>query len=148
MPETDQVTPSEGRRAGVVSGFGIAAAVLAVAAVAAAVVIAVMWSGHRAAASERGYQARSMQAAAEWTGVLINMNTDNVEGSLATLRDGTVGELNSGFDASIAPYREVVKTLRYPRNIELHRRVTLEIEKGSDPSRERRLAVRSDELAE
>ena len=112
MPETDQVTPSEGRRAGVVSGFGIAAAVLAVAAVAAAVVIAVMWSGHRAAASERGYQARSMQAAAEWTGVLINMNTDNVEGSLATLRDGTVGELNSGFDASIAPYREVVKTLR------------------------------------
>jgi len=112
MPETDQVTPSEGRRAGVVSGFGIAAAVLAVAAVAAAVVIAVMWSGHRAAASERSYQARSMQAAAEWTGVLINMNTDNVEGSLATLRDGTVGELNSGFDASIAPYREVVKTLR------------------------------------
>jgi len=78
----------------------------------AAAVIAVMWSGHRAAASERSYQARSMQAAAEWTGVLINMNTDNVEGSLATLRDGTVGELNSGFDSSIAPYREVVQTLR------------------------------------
>ena len=112
MPETDQVTQSRGRRTGVVSGFGVASAVLALAAVVAAVVIAVMWSGHRAAASERSYQARSMQAAAEWTGVLINMNTDNVEGSLATLRDGTVGELNSGFDASIAPYREVVKTLR------------------------------------
>jgi len=112
MPETDQLTQSQGRRTGMVSGFGIASAVLALAAVVAAAVIAVMWSGHRAAASERSYQARSMQAAAEWTGVLINMNTDNVEASLVTLRDGTVGELNSGFDASIAPYREVVKTLR------------------------------------
>ena len=53
-----------------------------------------------------------MQRAAEWTGVLINMNTDNVEPSLERLRDGTVGELNTGFDASIAPYRDVVKTLR------------------------------------
>jgi len=112
MPEADQVTQSQGRRTRVVSGFGVASAVLALAAVVAAAVIALMWSGHRAAVSERTYQARSMQAAAEWTGVLINMNTDNVEGSLATLRDGTVGELNSGFDASIAPYREVVKTLR------------------------------------
>jgi len=112
MPETDQVTQSQGSRTAVVSGFGVASAVLALAAVVAAAVIAVMWSGHRAAASERSYQARSMQAAAEWTGVLINMNTDNVEASLVTLRDGTVGELNSGFDASIAPYREVVKTLR------------------------------------
>jgi hypothetical protein len=71
-----------------------------------------MWSGHRASNAERSYQARSMQAAAEWTGVLINMNADNVEGSLQRLRDGTVGELNSGFEASIAPYRDVVKTLR------------------------------------
>jgi hypothetical protein len=28
------------------------------------------------------------------------------------LRDGTVGELNTGFEGSIAPYREVVKTLQ------------------------------------
>jgi hypothetical protein len=112
MPETDQTIQSAGRRTGMVSGFGVASALLALVALVAAAVIAVMWSGHREAASERTYQARSMQAAAEWTGVLINMNTDNVEGSLATLRDGTVGELNSGFDASIAPYREVVKTLR------------------------------------
>jgi len=44
--------------------------------------------------------------------VLINMNADNVEGSLQRLREGTVGELNSGFESSIAPYRDVVKTLR------------------------------------
>ena len=53
-----------------------------------------------------------MAAAADWTAVLINMNADNVGSSLERLRDGTVGELNSGFDSSIAPYREVVKTLR------------------------------------
>jgi hypothetical protein len=94
------------------SGFGVASAVLAVVALSVAVLISVMWSGHRAAAAERSFQARSMQAAAEWTGVLINMNADNVEENLQRLRDGTVGELNSGFDASIAPYRDVVTTLR------------------------------------
>jgi hypothetical protein len=40
------------------------------------------------------------------------MNADNVAENLPRLRDGTVGELNSGFDASIAPYRDVVTTLR------------------------------------
>jgi hypothetical protein len=51
MPETDPVTQSQGRRTAVVSGFGVASAVLALAALVAAAVIAVMWSGHRAAAS-------------------------------------------------------------------------------------------------
>ena len=111
MPDVDEVTQSEGRRGGVLSGFGVGSAVLAVIAVAASVMIAVMWSGYRASTAERSYQARSMQVAAEWTGILINMNTDNVEVSLQRLRDGTVGELNSGFDASIAPYRDVVKAL-------------------------------------
>ena len=32
-----------------------------------------------------------MQAAADWTGVLINMNTDNIKASLQRLHDGTVG---------------------------------------------------------
>jgi hypothetical protein len=95
-----------------ISGFGVASAVLAVVALSVAVLISVMWSGHRVGAAERSFQARSMQAAAEWTGVLINMNADNVEENLQRLRDGTVGELNSGFDASIAPYRDVVTTLR------------------------------------
>jgi hypothetical protein len=106
------VTEPDDERSRVFSGFGIASAVLAVVALAAAVLIAVMWSGHRATAAERSYQARSMQVAAEWTGVLINMNADNVAENLQRLRDGTVGELNSGFDASIAPYRDVVTTLR------------------------------------
>lgn len=94
------------------SRLGLVSAVLGVLAVAAAALVGVLWSQHRAAEQERSYQARVMQAAAEWTGVLINMNTDNVEPSLQRLRDGTVGDLNTGFEASIAPYRDVVKTLR------------------------------------
>ena len=110
--EPDEVSSPTGRRSGTLSGFGVVSAVLAVVALSVAVLISVMWSGHRATAAERSFQARSMQAAAEWTGVLINMNADNVEENLQRLRDGTVGELNSGFDASIAPYRDVVTTLR------------------------------------
>lgn len=98
--------------AGTWSAYGVASAALGIVAVLAAVTVGVIWSGHRHAEAERSYQARVMQRAAEWTGVLINMNTDNVEPSLERLRDGTVGELNTGFDASIAPYRDVVKTLR------------------------------------
>ena len=110
--EPDEVSSPTGRRSGTLSGFGVASAVLAVVALSVAVLISVMWSGHRATAAERSFQARSMQAAAEWTGVLINMNADHVAENLQRLRDGTVGELNSGFDASIAPYRDVVTTLR------------------------------------
>ena len=53
-----------------------------------------------------------MQAAADWTGVLINMNKDNVDASLQKLHDGTVGQLNADFEASIGPYRDVVQTLQ------------------------------------
>ncbi len=95
-----------------ISGFGVASAVLAVIALAASALIAVMWSGHRSAVSDRTHEERALQAASQWTAILININTDNVEASMARLRDGTVGELNAGFDASIAPYRDVVKKLR------------------------------------
>ena len=118
MPETGEPadqsreSPAEQTRSGGVSTLGVASAILAVVAVAAAALVAIMWVGHHKAESERNYQARVMQAAAQWTGILINMNAGNVENSMGQLRDGTVGELNAGFDASIAPYRDVVKTLR------------------------------------
>lgn len=94
------------------SPFGIASAALGLLTVAAMALVAVLWVGHHSAEADRGHQARAMQAAAQWTAVLINMNADNVETSLEQLRDGTVGELNTGFEAAIAPYREVVRTLR------------------------------------
>ncbi len=104
--------PDRDDRPGGITGFGVASAVLAVVAVAAAALVAVLWSGHRGAEADRNHQARAMQAAAEWTGILINMNADNVEGAMTRLRDGTVGELNTGFETSIAPFRDVVRTLK------------------------------------
>jgi hypothetical protein len=119
MPEADADSenistagPPDERPAAGITGFGVTSAVLALVAVAAAALISVLWSGHRSAEADRDYQARVMQSAAEWTGILININTDNVEASMVRLRDGTIGELNTGFEQSIAPYREVVKTLR------------------------------------
>lgn len=109
---SDTEAPPAGPTARVWSGFGVASAALAVVALIAAALTAVLWVGHRDALGEREHQSRVVQAAADWTGVLINMNAGNVEPSLERLRDGTVGELNTGFDASIAPYREVVRTLR------------------------------------
>lgn len=109
-PEDDQI--SEDAPSGVLSRFGIGSAILAVLAVAAVAVIALLWSGHREAERNRTYQAAVMGVAAEWTGILINMNAGNVEANMARLRDGTVGELNTGFDTSIAPFRDLVKTLR------------------------------------
>jgi hypothetical protein len=93
------------------SRFRIGSAVLGAICVAALVLIGVLWSAHHSAEADRTRQARVLAAAADWTGVLINMNSGNVQASLERLRDGTVGELNSGFEASIAPFRKVVETL-------------------------------------
>ena len=110
MPEADD--DGGPRRQRVFSGYGIASAVLGVVAVVAIVLGTLIWSGHRNATDERAYQTRVMAAAADWTGVLINMNVDNVDASLQKLHDGTVGQLNSDFEAAITPYREVVRTLK------------------------------------
>ena len=113
MPEPDETTSDPSATgARVFSGYGIASAVLAVIGVLAVALGALIWSDHRAATHEREYQTRVLAAAADWTGVLINMNVDNVDASLQKLHEGTVGDLNSDFDASIKPYREVVKTLQ------------------------------------
>ena len=94
------------------STYGIASTLLAVLSVAAAVLGAFIWSAHRDEANERIYLSRVMQSAAEWTGVLINMNSTNIDASLQKLHDGTVGELNTDFDAAMLPYRQVVQKLQ------------------------------------
>ena len=40
------------------------------------------------------------------------MNKDNVDASLQKLHDGTVGELNADFEATVEPYSKVVQTLQ------------------------------------
>jgi hypothetical protein len=110
----DKPTPEEPEEAigSAISGYGIGSAVLGVLSVAAIVLGWLIWSAHRSDVDERGYQTRAMQAAADWTGVLINMNTDNVAASLQRLHDGTVGELNADFDSAIQPYQQVVQRLQ------------------------------------
>jgi hypothetical protein len=94
------------------SNYGMASAVLGVLSVAAVVLGVFIWTAHRNEVSERAYLTRVMQTAADWTGVLINMNSGNIDASLQRLHDGTVGELNSDFDATVQPYRQVVEKLQ------------------------------------
>ncbi|MDI3313002.1 MAG: hypothetical protein QJR12_01585 [Mycobacterium sp.] len=108
-PDDDAAAAANGR---VFSAYGIASAALGALSVGAVAMAAVIWLAHRDDVDERHYQSRVLQTAAEWTGVLINMNTDNVEASLRRLHDETVGELNVDFDAVMAPYRQVVQRLQ------------------------------------
>jgi hypothetical protein len=123
MPEEEQTEPAaeedrdeeaEPDESGgpIFSAYGIASAVLGVLAVAAIALGVAIWTVHRGDVGERHYQSRVMQAAVEWTGMLINMNTDNVSASLQRLHDGTVGELNADFDSAMQPYQQVVQRLQ------------------------------------
>jgi hypothetical protein len=96
----------------VFTGFGIGSAALGVVAIAAVVLAALIWQGHRDAGGERAYQTRVLQAAADWTSILINMNKDSVEPSLARLHENTIGQLNADFDATVQPYRQLVQRLQ------------------------------------
>lgn len=109
MPDDEQELQPE---TAVFSGFGIASAVLGVVAVVAVVVGGWIWSGHRAETAEIEHRTRVLQTAAEWTGVLVNMNKDTVDADLTTLHEGTVGQLNVDFEASVEPFRRLVQTLQ------------------------------------
>ena len=114
MPDDQPEPPTDGEEAPhrTVTGHGVASAVLAVVAVAAVVLSAMIWIGHHGETEERAYRTRVLQAAAEWTGVLINMTADTVDTDLATLHDGTVGQLNADFERTVEPYRQLVRTLK------------------------------------
>jgi hypothetical protein len=108
-PAEDDATEVHDR---VFSTYGIISAVLGVAAVVAVVLGAIIWTGHRHETGERAHQGQVLQAAAEWTSVLINMNKDTVADSLQKLHEGTVGGLNADFDTAIQPYRQLVERLQ------------------------------------
>ena len=109
MPDDE---PDDSEHGSAISGYGIGSAVAGVIAVAAVVLAVLIWTQHRSDAAELRYRAEAMQAAADWTTVLVNMNKDTVDASLARLHEGTVGQLNADFDASIKPYRELVQKLQ------------------------------------
>ncbi|WIM87000.1 hypothetical protein PT015_19310 [Candidatus Mycobacterium wuenschmannii] len=122
MPDEEQPEPTPDETAAVTtadeapgrtfSPYGIASAVLGALCVAAVALGYVIWADHHNDVGERTYQTRAMQAAADWTGLLINMNTQNIKENLQKLHDGTVGELNADFDSSIQPYEQVVQRLQ------------------------------------
>ncbi len=95
----------------VFSGYGVASAALGLLCVAAIVLTTLIWSVHRNDEDDLAHKARVMLVAADWAGVLINMNNDNIDSSLQKLHDGTVGQLNTEFEKAIQPYTNLVKTL-------------------------------------
>jgi hypothetical protein len=105
-------TDADAEPAGMFSGYGIASTVLGIISVAAVALGVLIWSAHRDDVGERRYQTRVLQAAAQWTNLLVNMNKDTVDSSLQSLHDGTVGQLNADFDSAIQPYRQLVQTLQ------------------------------------
>lgn len=119
MPDAEQTEPAADDNGApdesdgpIISAYGVASAVLGALTVAAIALGAIIWVAHRSDVDERDYQSRVMQAAVDWTGALINMNTDNVKTSLQRLRDGTVGDLNADFDSAMQPYQQVVQRLQ------------------------------------
>nr|WP_090341280.1 hypothetical protein [Mycolicibacterium malmesburyense]CRL71063.1 hypothetical protein CPGR_01839 [Mycolicibacterium malmesburyense] len=109
MPEDEPTATDDGP---VFTSFGIASTVLGVIAVVAVALAALIWTQHRDDTDELRYRSRVMQTAADWTGVLINMNKDTVQADMAKLHEGTVGQLNADFDAAVEPYRKLVQTLQ------------------------------------
>lgn len=97
---------------GSMTGLGIGSAVLGVVSVAAVVLAVLLWNGHRHDVDDRAYQTRVLQAAADWTGVLINMNSGTVTQSMQTLHDGTIGQLNANFETAVEPFSQVVQKLQ------------------------------------
>lgn len=92
--------------------YGIASAVLGVLSIVAIVLGVLIYQTRSKDSGERIYLSRVMQGAAEWTNILINMNAGNINPSLQKLHDGTVGQLNTDFDAAVQPYRQVVEKLQ------------------------------------
>jgi hypothetical protein len=112
MPDDERRPDREADDGPVFTGFGIASAALGVLAVVAIVLGGLIWAKHRGDVDELHYRARVMQAAADWTSVLINMNKDSAEADLNKLHEGTVGQLNAEFDSTVEPYRKLVQTLQ------------------------------------
>lgn len=113
-PEKDLVERDDNSvgSGGIFSSYGVASAVLGVVAVVAVVLGSMIFAAHRDEVSERDYQTRVLQTAAEWANVLINMTAETVDADMQKLHEGTVGQLNNDFESAVQPYRELVQRLR------------------------------------
>lgn len=113
VPElTGSLTAMPDEQTRVLSRYGVAGIVFGVIALAATVLGAMVWTTHRGEVAERTHQTEVLQTAADWTGLLINMNKDTAAQNLQQLRDGTVGQLNVEFDNTMAPFTDLVGKLQ------------------------------------
>jgi hypothetical protein len=113
MPDDEPTPDHDDEQDGpVFTSYGIGSVVLGVIAVAAIALGVLIWTQHRSDVDELSYRTRVMQAAADWTSTLINMDKDSVEESLHKLHEGTVGQLNADFDSTVEPFRQLVQTLK------------------------------------
>jgi hypothetical protein len=113
MPDDERTDEDvAGDEGPVFSGYGVASAALGVLSVAAIVLAALIWSGHRSDVDERRHQTEVLATAADWTTILVNMNSGDIDASLQKLHDGTVGELNTEFESALEPYKKLVQTLQ------------------------------------
>lgn len=115
------------------SGFGYGSAALGLICVAAIVLTTLIWSAHREERDDLNHQARVMQTALDWAGVLINMNKDNVAASVAKLHEGTVGTLNTDLDRVIEPLTNLVKTLQLKTTGQVNAVAIESVHRGPDP---------------
>ena len=96
----------------VFSGYGIASAALGLLSVAADRAGGADLVGAPRRRRRAPLPDRVLEAAADWTTVLVNMNKDDIDASLQKLHDGTVGELNAEFESALEPYKKLVQTLQ------------------------------------
>ncbi|MBO0865952.1 MAG: hypothetical protein J2P16_12860 [Mycobacterium sp.] len=91
--------------------YGVASAALGLLSIAVIALGVVTWSAHHREIDDRAYQNHVLRAAANWTGVLINLNAGNVDAGMIRLRGKTVGQFNREFDSAMQPYRAVIQKI-------------------------------------
>ena len=84
MPDDERPPDREDDDGPVFTGFGIGSAVSAWSRSRRSCLARLIWTSTAATSTNSHYRTRVMQAAADWTSVLINMNKDSVEASLNT----------------------------------------------------------------
>jgi hypothetical protein len=94
------------------SFYGIVSAVLGIVSVAAIAFGYVTWSKHHHDVDDRVYQNHVLRAAANWTGVLVNLNAATVDVGMTRLRGKTAGQFNKDFDSNMAPFKSLLSKIK------------------------------------
>ncbi|TDZ44207.1 hypothetical protein CCUG63695_04198 [Mycobacteroides franklinii] len=95
----------------VFSRYGVLSAVLGVTAVVALVLSVLIGAGHHSQVARDRYDARVLDTAVTWVNTLINMKKGNLDSSVQTLQDGTVGRLSDHLGEMLAGVVKLARTV-------------------------------------